>query len=110
MRQKTEYPEPVVDGERDDAAAGESGAVVARLGSVARGESAAVEIHEHGQPLGRPGRRRPHVQVQTVLADARGSEHYVRLNAALYALVAEVRRSTRLNPLRDGLRRLPAER
>ena len=89
MGEEAEYALAVVGRHADDAFFGNGGAVVAGLAARTSHQSAAVEIDQHGQGVGRSLCRRPDVQVETVLAAARASELHVAEDVGLHGFVAE---------------------
>src|SRR6185437_5322780 len=92
-----------------DAAPGQAGAVVARLGPVASPETATVEVHQYRQFPTRAARRRPHIEVQAILTHAGRTEHHVAVQRALHATRTEMLGLAHAGPGGHRLRRLPAQ-
>src|SRR5690606_18165041 len=109
MREQTEDAEPIVQGHRDDALLRHAGAVITGLGTVARDETAAVDIDENRELFGSALRRCPYVQVEAVFADAVRAKDHVVEDAPLHALRAELGRLALALPILHRLRLAPAQ-
>jgi len=108
QREEAEHAETVVHGDRDDALAGQAGAVIALLRAVAGHEAAAVEVHQHRQ-LAADVRGLPDVEIETVLTHAVGAEHHVAEQRQLHAARPETSHLAHAAPRLDRLRRLPTQ-
>jgi hypothetical protein len=109
MRKEAKDIQAVVDAERDDAALRHARAVVARLRAVAGDVAAAVEIDQHRQPLRCWLGRRPHVEVQAILAHAIRAEVHVAEDGQLHGARPELIGLAHARPRRGRLRRAPAQ-
>src|ERR1017187_4945659 len=102
MRQKSERPQTVGNADQHNSLPRQLFAAVSRNRGGSDVEAAAEDPYQHRNASGRRLRRSPDIQIETILA------HRRRLDA-LHTLRREFVRGAKTLPLRDGLRRTPAQ-
>lgn len=110
MGEEAEYVQAIVDRDDHHSLRGQMGAVIFRLRCGAEIVAAAVDPDHHRQPVRRRFRRRPDVQVETVLAHPIVEGIEIAETIALHASRAPALGVSNARPGRDGLRRPPPPR
>ena len=105
--EKAEDPDAVVEADDHDAARGQPGPVVKRIGRGAADKGAAVDEYHHRLMTVQAARGGPHVDGQAVLVRLLSGGDHVR---HLHAVVAEAGRVAYAFPGQRRLRRPPAQR
>ena len=109
MGEVAEYALAVVGRYGHDAVACHRHAGIARLAAAAGKQAAAVEVDEHGQPLGKGLGGRPDVEVETVLAHLLRAEVHVAEEGFLHGIGAKLLGLAHALPMGGGLWGLPAQ-
>ena len=110
VRKKSKYPQPVIHAHNHHALVRQHFAVLPRLRSRPRLETAAINPHHHRQLRVRLRRRRPHIQIKAIFARPCIAIPHIFERIPLHAAVAKLRRLPHALPIRRRLRLLPSHR
>ena len=108
MGHEAKDAKPVAERHRDDPLRRHALAIIARLGTIARHEPAAIEIDKYRQLLPARLRRRPDVQIEAVLTHPIRTKVHVAKDRTLHTTGSELVRLAHPLPAGNRLRWLPA--
>jgi len=109
MSHKPKNPEPVIDGDGNDAFRSHAFSVIAGFGAVTRYEPATVKINKHRQALLNGPGGCPHIEVETVLTHSVGAKTHIAEDRCLHAARTKLGSLFHALPVLNRLRLFPSQ-